>query len=241
MSGLRRDANPIYLVKLESIADSKTIRDKFGSSFKAGAEPLPPGLKGLSIRIRLTHATRVRIAIMQVLASHYKKSNPGSRTQVVNFEPRPLLRLTPPAGASDPRVLTFNFVEAVTKLPIKFGRKDYSYIMQTVSGKFQGQLRSLFVVISDDLATSATVAGIPRLQPEVQALPQSPKLRPEATVSPTPFRSRPGPAQLKIALRLLWPATLGLKHLRLLPAVASVARPPPRAARTSLTATNLEP
>ena len=150
MSGLRRDANPIYLVKLESIADSKTIRDKFGSSFKAGAEPLPPGLKGLSIRIRLTHATRVRIAIMQVLASHYKKSNPGSRTQVVNFEPRPLLRLTPPAGASDPRVLTFNFVEAVTKLPIKFGRKDYSYIMQTVSGKFQGQLRSLFVVISDD-------------------------------------------------------------------------------------------
>ena len=150
VSGLRRDAKPIYLVKLESVDDSKRIRDKFGSSFKAGATPLPDNLKGLSIRIRLTHATRVRIAIMQVLAGHYKKSNPGSRTQVVNFEPRPMLRLTPPPGASDPRVLSFTFIEAVTKLPIKFSRKDYAFIMKTVSGKFKGQLRSLFVVISDD-------------------------------------------------------------------------------------------
>ena len=150
VSGLRRDSNPIYLVKLESADDSKRIRDKFGSSFKAGAEPLPPGLTGLSIRIRLTHATRVRIAIMQVLAANYKASNPGSKTQVINYEPRPMMRLTPPAGATDSRVMNFNFIEAVTKLPIKFSRKSMAEIMKAVSGKFKGELRSLFVVLSDD-------------------------------------------------------------------------------------------
>ena len=150
VSGLRRDENPIYLVKLESTDDCKRLRDKFGSSFKAGAQPLPDDLKGLSIRIRLTHATRVRISIMQALASNYKRSNPGSKTQVVNFEPRPILRLTPPSGANDPRVMSYNFIEAVTKLPIKFTRKDKAKIMQSVGSKFKGQLRSLFVVISDD-------------------------------------------------------------------------------------------
>ena len=150
VSGLRRDEKPVYLVKLESTEDSKRIRDKFGSSFKAGATPLPPGLKGLSIRSRVTHATRVRLAIMQVLAHNYKKSNPGSRTQVVNYVPRPLMRLTPPAGASDPRVQSYNFIEAVTKLPLKFSKSGMAEIMKSVSGKFKGQLRSLFVAISDD-------------------------------------------------------------------------------------------
>lgn len=150
VSGLRRDENPIYLVKLESADDSKRIRDRFGSSFKANGTPLPPGLSGLSIRSRQTHATRVRLAIMQVLAANYKSSNPGSKVQVVNYEPRPLMRLTPPQDASDSRTMTFNFIEAVTRLPIKFSKKDLSGIMKSTSGKFKGQLRSLFVVISDD-------------------------------------------------------------------------------------------
>ena len=151
VSGLRRDENPVFLVKLESVSDSKMIRDKFGSFFKAGAPPVPPELKGLSIRIRLTHASRVRISIMQALASNYKSSNPGSKVQVVNYEPRPLLRLTPPQNATDPRVMNFFFIDAVTKLPTRFSKKDLSMIMKATSGKFKGQLRSLFVVISDDL------------------------------------------------------------------------------------------
>ena len=157
VSGLRRDENPVYLVKLESVDDSKRIRDKFGSAFKAGAAPLPPGLKGLSIRIRLTHATRVRIAILQAFASNYKAANPGAKVQVVNFEPRPLLRLTPPAGASDQRTMTFNFIEAVTKLPARFHKKDLAQIMKSTSGKFKGQLRTLFVVLSDDQRSQVQV------------------------------------------------------------------------------------
>ena len=154
VSGLRRDEKPIYLVKLESATDLKRIRDRFGSSFKAGGDPLPPGLTGLSIRSRQTHATRVPLAIMQVLAANYKSSNPGSKTQVVNYDPRPLMRLTPPQGSSDSRVMTFNFIEAVTKLPIKFTKKDLASILKTCSGKFKGQLRSLFVVLSDDDRTT---------------------------------------------------------------------------------------
>ena len=154
VSGLRRDDKPIYLVKLESVDDSKRIRDRFGSSFKAGGTPLPPGLSGLSIRSRQTHVTRVRITIMQILAANYKASNPGARTQVINYAPRPLMRLTPPQDSGDSRVMTFNFIEAVTKLPIKFSKKDVASIMKACSGKFKGQLRSLFGVVSVDVRTS---------------------------------------------------------------------------------------
>lgn len=144
------------LGKLKSADDSKRIRVKFGSAFKAGADPLPPGLSDLSIRIHYTHASRVCLAIMQVLAANYKASNPGAKTQVINYEPRLLMRFTPAPGSSDPRVLKFNIIEAVTKLPLKFTRKDLARIMQVVSGKFKGQLRSLFVAISDDDRVTAS-------------------------------------------------------------------------------------
>ena len=87
---------------------------------------------------------------MQTLALNYKKSNPGSKVQVINYEPRPMLCLTPPQWASDPRVMNFNFIEAITKLPARFAKKDLAAIMKTTIGKFKGQLLSLFVVLSDD-------------------------------------------------------------------------------------------
>ena len=61
-----------------------------------------------------------------------------------------MMRLTPPPNSEDSRVMNFNFIEAVTKLPIRFSKKDLAHIMKSASGKFKGQLRSLFVVISDD-------------------------------------------------------------------------------------------
>ena len=65
-TGGRKDGIKTYLVRMVHIEDSKIIRDKFGSFFKAGARARPPGLIGLSIRNRVTIGTRIRLEIMKL-------------------------------------------------------------------------------------------------------------------------------------------------------------------------------
>ena len=153
-TGKRRDGIKVFLVKMENLEDSRVIRDKFGSFFKAGATKRPPGLLDLSIRSRVTIGTRVRIEIMKLLADRYKASNPGSRTQVVNYTSRPSMKLTPPAGSLDPRPLHFNYIKAVTKLPVDFTEEELEpiYRLANSSSELTGKLRSLFIVLSDDVA-----------------------------------------------------------------------------------------
>ena len=93
----------------------------------------------------------MRIAILKVLAERYRKSNPGSRVQVVGYEARPLLRITPPQDASDRRGKVYNFIDAIRNLPVNFTKDEKSLIMSRVNPRLYGKLRSLFVVISDDL------------------------------------------------------------------------------------------
>ena len=42
----RRDGKTSYIVRLESVEDSRSIRDSFGRFFRAGAAPMPADLKG---------------------------------------------------------------------------------------------------------------------------------------------------------------------------------------------------
>ena len=153
-TGTRKDGIKVFLVRMANREDSKLIRDKFGSFFKAGAAARPPGLIGLSVRNRLTLGTRVRIEIMKLLAERYRKANPGSKTQVVNYEPRPTMKFTPAATASDRRPLHFNYIRAVTKLPVDFTIEELApiYRMVASSSELSGKLRSTFIVLSDDVA-----------------------------------------------------------------------------------------
>ena len=109
---------------------------------------------GLSIRNRVTIGTRVRLEIMKLLADRYKTSNPGSRTQVINHTSRPNMKLTPPTGSLDPRPLHFTFIKAVTKLPVDFSIEELApiYRLANSSSELSGKLRSLFIVLSDDVA-----------------------------------------------------------------------------------------
>ena len=138
---------------MDNLVDAKMIRDKFGSYFKAGAAVRPSGLLGLSIRNRVTVGTRIRIEIMKLLADRYKKSNPGSKTQVVNYEPRPTMKFTPPSSATDTRPLHFTFIKAVTKLPVDFTLEELTpiYRLAASSSELTGKLRSTFIVLSDDV------------------------------------------------------------------------------------------
>ena len=152
-TGRGKDSVTQYKVKLPSAVMSREIRDKFGLFFLGGKSTLPPGLKGISVRNCVTPATLGRIAILQFFGKRYQDSNPGSWYKVLGYDPRPLLKLMPPADAdgSDRRIQTFNFIEAVEKLPANFTPTEVEELLKRFSPKLHGSLKSLFVVVSDDM------------------------------------------------------------------------------------------
>ena len=113
-------AEVTYSVQMPSVEDSSSIRRKFGSFFLTGRDKRPDNLKGFSVKNFVTPETQIRISIMKLLAKKYRESNQGSRVKVISYQPRPMIKITPAASASDRRVMLFNYVEAVTKLPCKF-------------------------------------------------------------------------------------------------------------------------
>ena len=151
ISGKGKESLARYQVQVESVSISKEIRDKFGTFFPKSKDCRPPSFKKISVRNRLTHETRVRLNIMRVLAEHWLKSNPGSRIQVIGYESRPTIRLLPSEKASDRRILTFNFIEAVRSLPVSFSPDELDTILGEVKPKWQGKLKSLFIVLTDDM------------------------------------------------------------------------------------------
>ena len=144
-----KDAPAGYSVQLPSAELSKKIRTKFGLFFHGGGDKRPDALKHVSIRARFTLATPVRVAILKVFAQRYLDSNPGAKVQVINYDPRPLLKLTPPASESDRRVMTHNFIQAVRLLPANFTQEEIDSILKRVHPSLHGKLRQTFVVISD--------------------------------------------------------------------------------------------
>ena len=150
-TGQGRDAQVRYKVKLPSVEASKEVRDKFGSFYHAGRDERPPFFKPYSIRNLLTQETRIRLAIMQVIGRRYRESNQGSKVQVVGYDSRPVIRITPAQGASSRRVQTFTFVDAVKKFPTTFTKNDLDFILSKVGAKQKGLLRSLFICLSDDM------------------------------------------------------------------------------------------
>jgi hypothetical protein len=146
-----RGSETLYQVRLEKVEDSKAIRSKFGFFFQGSQDKRPEDLSKVSVRNWVTHETRVRLAILKVLGKRYTTSNPGSKMRLVSYEPRPSLHLTPPSENRDKKVKHFTYIEAVTKLPTCFTSSEITTIMKAVGVKFVGKLRSLFVVINDDM------------------------------------------------------------------------------------------
>ena len=156
-SGRGKNSLVLYKVRCDSVEISRSIRDKFASFFARGENTKPAELSSVSIRNCVTTATLGRIAIMQLLGKRYVASNDGARSQVIGFEPRPLLKLTPPPDSQDKRVMTFNFIEAVTKLPTAFTPDEVADLLRRISPRLHTNLRPLFIVISDDMLSKKSV------------------------------------------------------------------------------------
>jgi hypothetical protein len=165
LTGRSKDSIARFQVKLASATESKEIRSKFGYFFSGGNDSRPPLFKkgDVTIRNKVTHDTRVRIAILQVIAKRYKDSNAGSKASVVSYEARPMLKITPPESASDKRPKSYGFVEAVKKFPTNFSSKELDHILPKIGKRQFGSLKSVFICLSDDL----------KFKPRVQASDES--------------------------------------------------------------------
>ena len=140
----------LYNVQMDSVRSSKRIRDVFSGFFR-GRKPdaIPPPLKGVSIRNKVTPNTKIRISILHQLGSIFRDSNPGGNYQVKGFDPRPVLTTIPPQNSSG-RQRTYTFIQAVTLLPATFSDEHLVRIYQVVSEQQPGNLQPLFVVLNDD-------------------------------------------------------------------------------------------
>ena len=95
-----KDAEVTYTVKMQEVSDSKVIRRKYGSFFigihEGSREKRPEGiLRQVSIKNFVTPETNTRISILKLLGKKYQSANKGSKVQVIGYEPRPVIKITP--------------------------------------------------------------------------------------------------------------------------------------------------
>ena len=129
-----------YNVKMADVNDSKLIRKKFGSFFAGGKDGRPDALTSYNIKNRMTPETKTRIELLKLLAKRYRSMNPDGKAQVISHEPRPLIKITPPPSASDRRIKTYNFVEAVKRLPSNLSEADVTPILRRINPELMGEL-----------------------------------------------------------------------------------------------------
>ena len=139
-----------YNVRMDSVFSSKRLREVFSGFFRHHKPvPLPPALKGVSLRNRINLETKIRISILHQLGGIYRDSNAGASYKVRGYDPRPVLLTIPPRSGSG-RARTYNFIQAATTLPATFSDEQLVRIFQVVGDRFRGHLQALFIVLRDD-------------------------------------------------------------------------------------------
>ena len=149
-TGMAPNAPVTYTVEFFNTQEPAEIRAKFGTYFSGGKDSRPPGLSSISVQNSVTKGTRIRISIMKLIAKRYLAANPDAKAQVIGYNPRPVLKLTPSPSSKDRRIRSFNFIEAIQKFPTTFTDEEIGPLTKRAYSSFPNQLRSVFVVLSDD-------------------------------------------------------------------------------------------
>ena len=153
----RKNGMTVVNVKINSVETARRLRDIFSGFFRQrNRVPLPPALKGVSFRNKVTKDTRIRIAILQQLGARYQATNPGSSIHVKGYDPRPTLVTFPGSssgsgpGGTTGGVRSYTFMEAVKTLPPNLSDEALGKIFQIIGPSHEGDLRAYFVILSDD-------------------------------------------------------------------------------------------
>ena len=146
----QKDAEVAYCVQVAQVSVCSSIRKKFGSFFLGSVDRRPEGLLHVNIKNRVTPETRIRVSLLKLMAKRYRDTNPGSKVQVVSYDPRPTIKITPAQNASDRRIQVYTYVEAVKKLACQFTSSDLEPILKRVRPELLGKIRATFIILSDD-------------------------------------------------------------------------------------------
>ena len=179
-----KDAEVTYTVRMRELSDCRAIRDKFGSFYIGGGKP-PQDLKHFSVKNFVTPETNTRISVLKLIAQKYHEANKGSKVQVIGYQPRPVIKITPASSASDRRVKTYNYVEAVTKLSIRFSSAEVEPILKRINSDLVGKIRSIFIVLSDDAFKKLIKSRAPRQQRAQPSEAQPPEAEADAETEVT--------------------------------------------------------
>ena len=166
----QKDAIVTYNVQVEDIATSKAIRVKFGKFFLGSKDQRPDPFTGINIKMRMTPNTKIRISVLKLLAKRHKNANPSDRVQVISYDPRPMLKISPGPESTDKRVRSYNYVEAVQVLPTNFTNEEIYPILRRINPKLTGLVRTIFVALSDDDFRKAT-SRFTRREPDQVGVP----------------------------------------------------------------------
>ena len=146
----RKDTTARYSVRMEYASDSQEIRSKFGSFFIGRQDRRPESLRSISISNKVTPGTQIRIMVLKLLATRYLANNPEAKARVIGYEARPMLKLTPSDTSVQHRVKSYNYIEAISKLPTSFTAAELKPIIAKARIHFKGSLRVTFAVLDDD-------------------------------------------------------------------------------------------
>jgi hypothetical protein len=152
----QKNAEVTYTVRMAELNDSKAIRRKFGSFFLGSQDKRPPHFKHVNIKNFMTPETKIRVSVLKLLAARYVNSNPGAKAHVISYETRPTFKIVPAPDATDRRPKTFNYVEAVRAFPTNFSDAEVTPILRRINPKLSGKIRTIFIVLSDDLFRKVT-------------------------------------------------------------------------------------
>ena len=64
------------------------------------------------------------------------------------------MKIFPASDATDKRIQSYNFIKAVSTLPSSFSETEIDELLKRISPKLHGSLKSLLVVVSDDMLKS---------------------------------------------------------------------------------------
>ena len=141
-----KDSEVSYNVQLADAAESSQIRKKFGTFFHGRKDNRPEALRHINIKNLVTRETNIRVSVLKLLAQKYRDSNQGSQVQVIHYDARPMIKITPAPTATDRRIMTFNYVQAVQKLPCHLTPAEVAPIIRRIDPQLVGQVRVRLVL-----------------------------------------------------------------------------------------------
>ena len=164
-----RGARQIVEVTMGSDTEAKSLRKAYGAKIKSWRESnsFPEEMKGISMGPSLTLATRVRIAILHVIAKEIKDQIEQTNAWVIQHVARPILKLEDTLEDGSNSQTSLGFVQAIAylkkQLPHSSFRTQDLFDAYSIAGtRFGREISHHFILLDEGTARTVAFGKKPR-------------------------------------------------------------------------------